>query len=379
MRRIIISEEQLNVIKNDMSEEVTFYQFKSELQTFLKSLIEHPITFNIDKFWKSRGFSKNKMIEYLMKIDILEKDQKVNTDNIDGPQLEVSYKILKGGFERKIKRMFIKLFEGETKDSTKLIVENIYNEDHIDAAQINLNSFQPKSELNLIFFPDGDKLIKKTRLRLLEVADDFIDELNVPFAEPKDIHIVGSMVGYNWSKYSDIDLHIIYDFNDIDKRTQFVREYMDNKKNLWNDKKKIRIYGYDVELYVEDIHNPAESNGRYSLEDNKWIQQPVKPEPLTYQKAFIKNKSAKFINIIDKYYEEYEQFVLEHNDEQMLLLSKKCNKLWTKVKGIRKSAIERGGEQDPYNIVFKVIRRSDRLLKLSSLRNLLYVYNKSIR
>ena len=385
-KKIIISEKQLDKIKDKIlteeKEEVTFYQFKGEFQEFLKSLLEHPITCNVSSFWTSRGFSKKKMIEYLVKVGILEKEEKVNTDSIDGPQLEVSYKVLKSGFERKIKRMFIKLFEGETKDSTKLLVEsineNIRYED-IDPSQINLQSFQPKSELNPRFFPDGEELLKRTRLRLLEVADDFIDELDLPFAEHKDIHIVGSIVGYNWSKYSDVDLHIIYDFDEIDKRTHFVREYMDSKKNIWNETKKIRIYGYDVELYVENIHEPAESNGRYSLESNLWVQKPVIPEPITYQKEFIKEKSAKFINLIDQYVKDFEQFTDEKNDSKLLLLSKNCNKLWSKIKGMRKVGIERGAEQDPLNIIFKVLRRAESLKKLYDLKNQLYIYNKSIR
>jgi hypothetical protein len=128
-RTFIISERQLDVIKNailkEENEEITYYQFETELQIFLKSLLEHPITCTLGNFWKSRGFSKNKMIEYLLKTGVLEKNEKVNTDNIDGPQLEIFYKVLKNGFDRKKRRMFIKLFEGETKSSTKLIVENM--------------------------------------------------------------------------------------------------------------------------------------------------------------------------------------------------------------------------------------------------------------
>ena len=380
---MIISEDQVDIIKNAIlkedREEVTFYQFRGELQDFLKSLMEHPITCNIGEFWKSRGFSKKKMVEYLLKIGILEKEEKVNTDGIDGPQLEISYKILKNGFERKMRRIFIRLFEGETKSSTKLLVEqineNTYQEE-IDASQINLKSFQPKSELNPRFFDENGKISKRARIRLLEIADDFINELNLPFAEPKDIHIVGSMVGYNWSKYSDIDLHLIYDFRDIDKRTQFVRDYMDSKKTIWNDTKKTRIYGYDVELYVDNVSEPANSNGRYSLESNEWIQKPVKPDPITYQKAFIRKQSAKYLNIIDKYYEEYEN---EKDEKRLQILAKKCSDLWTKIKGMRKEGIERGGENDSLNIIFKVIRRAGRMDKLNNLRNLLYVYNKSIR
>ena len=48
----------------------------------------------------------------------------------------------------------------------------------------------------------------------LEAAKLFIDKL--PFeVDVEDITLTGSLANYNWSSYSDVDLHIIIDFTDL--------------------------------------------------------------------------------------------------------------------------------------------------------------------
>ena len=85
----------------------------------------------------------------------------------------------------------------------------------------------------------GQTLIKRitnlTRGQLLDIADDFTDSLQVDWVKPKDIIITGSIANYNWSEeYSDIDLHVLYDFKKVDKRVDFVKNYFDAKKKNWN-------------------------------------------------------------------------------------------------------------------------------------------------
>lgn len=256
---------------------------------------------------------------------------------------------------------------------------NENNIEEISPSNINLKSFRPKGELNPKLFPDGERLNKRVRLRLLDIASDFVDELTVQFAEVKDINIIGSIVGYNWSKYSDVDLHIIMDFTDIDDDVELVRDYFDSKKNVWNESKDVKIYGYPVELYVEDINEPAESNGRYSIVENKWLEHPVFPTPIGYEKYFIKKESAKIINIIDWYEKLYQDYIENDDEEELTLLAQKCQKLWTKIKGMRKFGLERNGEMDSYNVIYKVLRRKNSLQKLFDLRDKIYVWNKSIR
>jgi len=96
---------------NEEKDEVTFYQFLSELKSFLRDLLQHPVKSELDDFFKSRGFSKSKLIEYLIKTEMIKKTEKVNSDDPENVTLEVSYLIPKKGFERKVQKMFIKLFE----------------------------------------------------------------------------------------------------------------------------------------------------------------------------------------------------------------------------------------------------------------------------
>jgi hypothetical protein len=96
---------------NEEKDEVTYYQFLSELKSFLRDLLQHPVKCELGEFFKQRGFSKAKLIEYLVKAEIIKKTEKVNTNDPENVTLEVSYLIPKNKFERKVLKMFIRLFE----------------------------------------------------------------------------------------------------------------------------------------------------------------------------------------------------------------------------------------------------------------------------
>ena len=79
-------------------------------------------------------------------------------------------------------------------------------------------------------------LDSRIRLKLLDIAEDFIDFLGVDWVKPDDIIMTGSLANFNWNKkYSDIDLHVLIDFSKVDKRTDFVKKYFDSLKNQWNE------------------------------------------------------------------------------------------------------------------------------------------------
>lgn len=154
------------------------------------------------------------------------------------------------------------------------IDENI--EDEVEANEINLDSFEPKQKLADKLW-QNNKLDARARLQLLDIADDFIDFLNIDWADYKDIRLTGSICNFNWSNKSDIDVHILYDFTEIDENVELVKQYVDAKKNEWNEfHQSLSIYGFSVELYVEDIHETAISKGVYSLEKMNGLKHPIK-------------------------------------------------------------------------------------------------------
>lgn len=231
----------------------------------------------------------------------------------------------------------------------------------------DLTSFKPQKELNPKVWPNG-MLNSTVRLRLLDIADDFIDTLEVNWVKPDDIILTGSLANYNWSKYSDFDLHVLMDFNKVDKRVEFVKDYFDSKKKIWNDTHdSLKIYGFPVELYVQDTHEPHAASGIYSLEKNKWIKEP---EPnaikaIKLDKFYIKEKAFKLMRKISKLYDDY----LDAGDDYTAsVVAKKVKALFSYIRGMRKESLAKGGEMSPGNIIFKVLRRFGYLGVLSELK-----------
>lgn len=248
----------------------------------------------------------------------------------------------------------------------KPITENI--EAEVEASEVNLDSFKKRETLAPRIW-DGLELDPRARLRLLDIADDFWEFTNINWVKRKGIRLTGSICNYNWSKYSDIDLHIVVDFSEIDDRKDFVQEYFNSKKNEWNNEhSNLKIYGYPVELYVEDVDAETESGGIYDLEDNSWIKKPSADaiKQIGLDKYEIKTKSAKLMTLIDDLQDEFNS---TDDDAKLREIGKKAHRLLNRIKRMRKFGLSRGGESDPLNIAFKVLRRSgymDSLWELSS-------------
>jgi predicted nucleotidyltransferase len=63
----------------------------------------------------------------------------------------------------------------------------------------------------------------------LKVANLFIEFLDTELFV-QDVIFVGSLVGYNWSEFSDFDIHIVIDINESENR-EMSEELFRLKKN----------------------------------------------------------------------------------------------------------------------------------------------------
>jgi predicted nucleotidyltransferase len=63
-------------------------------------------------------------------------------------------------------------------------------------------------------------------------------KINAPI---KDIQLTGSLANYNWTNKSDLDVHILIDFNDIDENVDLVKKALDGQRFIWNTRHKIVI------------------------------------------------------------------------------------------------------------------------------------------
>ena len=231
-----------------------------------------------------------------------------------------------------------------------------------------LTSFHVQDELNpKIWDGSMEKMSPKVRSRLLEIAYEFIEFLNVDIFV-SDVIMTGSLANYNWSKFSDVDLHILVDFEEVDDNEELVKEYFNSKKNLWNDKHDITIKGYDVELYMQDTEEPHVSSGVYSILWDGWV---VKPDS-TKKDIDAKKVEQKVNGIIDSIDEIFFMYKSGEYDKTI----RKITNLKEKIKKMRQTGLDREGEYSFENIAFKVLRRTMYLDKLSEIET--KAYDKSL-
>ena len=91
--------------------ETTFYGFQSNLRYFLSQLLKDPINCKVGEFFKDRNFSKKKLINILIKRDVIKRHEKIDDDDSGNVTYKVTYKIMRKNFERKLKRIYNKYFE----------------------------------------------------------------------------------------------------------------------------------------------------------------------------------------------------------------------------------------------------------------------------
>ena len=226
-----------------------------------------------------------------------------------------------------------------------------------------LQSFKVKDTLNPKVWdnyskPKDAKLKKRVLDALNKISDEFIEFLGQDvFVD--DIILTGSLSNFNWSKYSDFDLHIVVDFSQYDKQSDLYKELFNLKKQAFNDKHNIKIFGYDVELYVQDKDEEHTASGIYSIMENEWIKIPkgVKPK---IDKDTLKSKVKNWIEKIDNTIKELK------GDKSSI---DKVKKLKDKLKEYRKSGLEKEEEFSYENLVFKYLRRSGHIEKLFNIQN----------
>ena len=228
-----------------------------------------------------------------------------------------------------------------------------------------LQSFSLQDKLNPEVWNlanESSEIMKpEIRERLLEIAYEFIEFLEIPvFVD--DIILTGSLSNYNWSKFSDFDLHLIIDFNQFPKDAiELYQKLFNLKKMLFNNNHDITIKQYEVELYAQDETEPHESTGVYSVLYDEWIKKPKK-ENVTINKKEIENKTKEWMNAIDE--------VIENaNGEELEDAKELIKKYKDKIKKFRQSCLEKGGEFSNENLVFKFLRRNGYIEKLYDFEN----------
>ena len=224
-----------------------------------------------------------------------------------------------------------------------------------------IQSFFSKDKLNSKIWDENKKLRKEVREKLLQTANEFIDFIGVPLLI-EDVIFTGSLANYNWSEYSDIDLHVVCDFIQFsDTELSLYEELFKVKKTIFNTNHDIKIFGYEVELYVQNASESHFSSGVYSVLYDEWEVEPEK-EDSNIDTKLLKSKINHWKSQIDTVIDNASEKEIDEAREYI-------KKFKEKLKKYRSSGLKKEGEYSYENLVFKYLRRSDYLEKLFNLEN----------
>lgn len=242
----------------------------------------------------------------------------------------------------------------EVLDTSKKLTEdknNLVNED-----------IEKHDALNPILF-DGEELKPEVKTTIENIVTLFIDELQddeIQF-NLKDVILLGSNVSYNYTKDSDLDVHLIADSKNLKCPDDLYPLLYGAYVNIFNKNYDITIKDIPVELYVEIDETTANSNGIYSL-TRGWIKKPVQQD---IPDIDINEFEKEFKDWEDKYFNLLNTEV-ETNEDKSESITNFINDLYD----LRKQSISKDGEYSLGNLIFKEFRNMGYLNNLKDLRKI---------
>lgn len=186
---------------------------------------------------------------------------------------------------------------------------------------------------------EGTHLRPEVREALLRIASKFQNTLGLNI-KPVDVYFTGSSANFNYNEMSDIDLHLVYDFEEIGINAEILIKYFIAKKQVFNNDYDITIKGIPVEVGVENVNEPIVSTAIYSVLNDKWMLEPKDAEHLLPKPDM----------------KQYYEIVQRIEDAIQSRDSKKIGALWDELYEIRKQSLAIDGEYGHGNGLFKKLR-----------------------
>ena len=202
-----------------------------------------------------------------------------------------------------------------------------------------IESIEISNKLNSKIFDKSNNMIEEVRDKILEIVSQFVEDLGIQL-NIVDVRLVGSNASYNYTEHSDLDIHIVSNFDLISLDTNIIQVLYDLERRKFNSKYDIKIKGLKVEIYVEDIKSGPTSNGIYSVLNNEWVKFPEK----------IKAKYSLDTSL------EVSKLVPQINNALKSDSAEDVERLINQLYLMRKNSIAVDGEYGLYNQVFKDLR-----------------------
>lgn len=216
-----------------------------------------------------------------------------------------------------------------------------------------INEYETQSTLNPKLW-DGDTLHPRLRVGFMKIAKAFYDFLEIK-CPIQDVIIIGSSANYNWTKHSDIDLHVVINYLEVGNNMHLVSNYMHAKKSIWNINHPLTYKGMNIELYAQDSNEDLHSTvGIYSVMRGKWLHKPS-ADTISIDDTAIQQKAEPY---------EYEIDSLKESDPH---IEQKIKNIKQRLHNLRQSGLEAEGEYSVENMAFKHLRNKGYIERLKEL------------
>lgn len=196
---------------------------------------------------------------------------------------------------------------------------------------------------------DSDQPVDGIKEYLLKHAYEFAKYSGIKKDLIKDIVITGGNANFNYTKLSDIDVHLMCDI------TEEKQDSLYTKKTNWTkEHPELKFAGYPIEYYIEsDKEHPPKGQGVYSLLSDKWL---IVPKHLDKDELL---KDPKIITKIEHIIAEIKSLLKDGSKQDILDFKEK---LWR----MRSEGLEKAGEFSVGNCVYKDIRNRGYVDKLNA-------------
>lgn len=204
-------------------------------------------------------------------------------------------------------------------------------------------------------------LDSKVRMNLLQMAYDFYGKTNLP-APVLDVYLMGSIANYNWTKDSDVDVHIIIDYSKLQMPVETANKTVKTAGAQWNSEHEVTIKGFKVEMNIQNaFEQKPYVTGIYSLVKDQWIRKPFEMSP-QIDRSILKFQYGSMRGYI--------QNAFNSKDREQMKAAKKY------LDAYRQYGLDTYGELSYENLVFKILRARGVIKKLKD--GIVAVYDKAM-
>lgn len=213
-----------------------------------------------------------------------------------------------------------------------------------------------------------DPLVRK---KLLKIGQEFYEKLDdvVGKVPIQDIQLTGSLANYNWTELSDLDVHILVDFDKIKAPRKVIEAAGEGAKFIWNTRHDIKLRGHDVEVFLQDSDERHHITGLFSLKDNRWIKKP-QFDPPKVDEDDVNKKADGIANEISSLESKLISSYSLPKDSRNLF--RRAKTLKKKISKMRREGLSKKGEFSVGNLVFKKLRNEGYIGKLIDIMSKAY-------